>query len=77
MKEEITVSTFIPKKKDPPSFTKFTDLLSKRVGGKVLGCSDDFFASAENLVKPEPPIFIPDKYTDHGKWMDGLFPKIH
>jgi allantoicase len=25
----------------------------------------------ENLVKPGRGIFIEDKYTDHGKWMDG------
>jgi allantoicase len=25
----------------------------------------------ENLLKPGRGIFVPDKYTDHGKWMDG------
>lgn len=34
-------------------------------------CSDDFFAEKENLLKPGRGIFIPDKYTDRGKWMDG------
>ena len=37
----------------------------------MLACSDDFFAGMENLLKPGRGIFIPDKYTDRGKWMDG------
>jgi len=47
------------------------DLVSERVGGKVLSVSDEFFAGKENLLKASRPIFIPDKYTDRGKWMDG------
>ena len=34
-------------------------------------CTDDFFAEKENLLKPGRGIFIADKYTDRGKWMDG------
>jgi allantoicase len=52
-------------------FTSLTDLASERLGGRTLLCSDDFFAEKENLIKPGRGIFIPDKYTDHGKWMDG------
>lgn len=51
--------------------TKYIDLAAERLGGKVLLCSDDFFAEKENLIKPGRGIFIPDKYTDRGKWMDG------
>ena len=54
-----------------PAFTYFTDLAAEKLGGKVLLCSDDFFAKKENLVKPGRGIFIADKYTDRGKWMDG------
>jgi len=54
-----------------PSFIKLTDLAAERLGGKTLSCSDDFFAEKENLLKPGRGIFIPDKYTDRGKWMDG------
>ena len=53
------------------SFTKLTDLASSRLGGQAILCSDDFFAEKENLLKPGRGIFIPDKYTDRGKWMDG------
>ena len=52
-------------------FTTLPDLASSRVGGKVLLANDDFFAPKENLLRPEAPIYIPGKYTDAGKWMDG------
>ncbi len=54
-----------------PEFTKLIDLASERIGGRALACSDDFFAEKENLLKPGRGIFIADKYTDRGKWMDG------
>jgi allantoicase len=57
--------------KKPPSFTQLTDLAAERLGGGVLYATDDFFAEKENLIKPGRGIFIPDKYTDRGKWMDG------
>src|SRR5262249_19356692 len=47
------------------------DLASERLGGVVVSANDEFFAPKENLLKLERPIFIPDKYTDRGKWMDG------
>jgi allantoicase len=54
-----------------PAFAALADLASARVGGRALTASDDFFASKSNLLKPEPPIFIPAKFTSRGKWMDG------
>jgi allantoicase len=47
------------------------DLASELVGGSVIAVSDEFFAPKENLIKAAAPIFVPDKYTDCGKWMDG------
>ena len=52
-------------------FTHLIDLAADRTGGKTLECSDDFFAPMDNLLKSGRGIFIEDKYTDHGKWMDG------
>lgn len=52
-------------------FTDLLDLASEMLGGRVLEASDDFFAPKENLIKREPAIFVPDKYTEFGKWMDG------
>ena len=57
--------------KEAPAFTRLTDLAAERLGGKVLYATDDFFAEKENLIKPGRGIFIADKYTDRGKWMDG------
>jgi allantoicase len=57
--------------KQPATFTKFTDLAAEKLGGNVLYATDDFFAEKENLIKPGRGIFIADKYTDRGKWMDG------
>jgi len=47
------------------------DMAQARLGGEALACSDDFFAEMENLIKPGRGIFIEEKFTDRGKWMDG------
>ncbi len=52
-------------------FTELIDLAAERAGGAVLLANDEFFAEKENLLKNSPPVFIHDKYTDRGKWMDG------
>jgi allantoicase len=52
-------------------FTELIDLASERVGGAVLVANDEFFAPKENLLKPNPPVFLEGEYTDRGKWMDG------
>lgn len=59
--------------KDPggASFVGLVDLASKDVGGEALASSDDFFAGMERLLLPERAVFLPDEYTDRGKWMDG------
>ena len=57
--------------KTAPVFAQLTDLAAERLGGKVLYATDDFFAEKENLIKKGRGIFITDKYTDRGKWMDG------
>ncbi len=61
----------LEKNNNDPSFTQLTDLAAERLGGKVRYATDDFFAEKENLIKPGRGIFIPDKYTERGKWMDG------
>jgi len=47
------------------------DLASELLGGAALAASDEFFAPKENLVKAAAPVWIPEKYTEFGKWMDG------
>jgi allantoicase len=53
------------------AFHGLIDLASSALGGKALATSDDFFAEMQNLLAPGPAVFIPGKYTDRGKWMDG------
>jgi len=56
---------------ESPSFTRLLNLAADRLGACAVVCSDDFFAGMENLVKAGRGVFIEDKYTDRGKWMDG------
>jgi len=53
------------------SFTGLVDLAAAQLGGRAVAVSDDFFAGVENLIQPERAVFIPDKFTERGKWMDG------
>ena len=53
------------------AFVGMIDLAAEEVGGVALSTSDDFFAGMENLLKPGRGVFLPDEYTDRGKWMDG------
>jgi len=50
---------------------RYVNLADRRLGAAVLSASDEFFAPKERLLDPTPPRFIPGKYDDHGKWMDG------
>lgn len=56
---------------EPPRFCRLTNLASRRLGARTLAVSDDFFAAVERLIDDSDPVFIADKYDDHGKWMDG------
>ncbi|CAG0911323.1 unnamed protein product, partial [Cyprideis torosa] len=53
-------------------FTRqYINLAQPQLGAEVVFATDEFFAPKERLLNPEPPVFYPDKYDDHGKWMDG------
>jgi len=47
------------------------DLAQQRLGSKVVYSTDEFFAKANRINKMEEPVFIPNKFDGHGKWMDG------
>ncbi|KAL1925138.1 uncharacterized protein VTP21DRAFT_21 [Calcarisporiella thermophila] len=53
------------------------DLAGAAVGGKILHCTDEFFAGAENMIQPHAPVWKPDLYTENGKWMDGWETRRH
>jgi len=52
-------------------FHQWARLEQPRLGTRVVFATDDFFAAKERLIEADPPVFVADKYDDHGKWMDG------
>ncbi len=55
-----------------PDFARrYPNLALPAFGAAVIFATDDFFADKARLIAPEEPVFVPDRYDDHGKWMDG------
>ena len=55
----------------PNQLHSLTNLADSRIGAQIVECSDEFFAEAKRMLQFEAPIFVEDKFDDHGKWMDG------
>ena len=53
------------------SMQGLVNLASPKMGTKILAFSDDFFGEVTRMLNDKEPIFIEDKYDNHGKWMDG------
>jgi allantoicase len=51
--------------------SRWVNLADPRLGAKAILTTDEFFAPAERMLNPQPAVFIPGKYDDNGKWMDG------
>lgn len=51
--------------------SRYINLVSPKLGAEVTYATDDFFAAKERVIDDKDPVFIEDKYDDHGKWMDG------
>ena len=47
------------------------NLASAGLGARAIDVTDQFFAPLARMLAPSDPVFIPDKYDDNGKWMDG------
>jgi allantoicase len=56
---------------DGNPFREWIQLEQPRLGTRVTFATDEFFAAKDRLIQPAEPVFIADKYDDHGKWMDG------
>lgn len=50
---------------------QYVNLAQPRLRAEVVYATDDFFADKARLIDPAEPVFIPGKYDDNGKWMDG------
>ncbi len=55
----------------PANLERLINLTDARIGTSIVSCSDEFFAPATRMLQPGLPVFVPDKFDDHGKWMDG------
>lgn len=53
------------------TFESLIDLASVRFGGSVVSANDEFFAPKDRLIMSEPAVWVDDRYTERGKWMDG------
>ena len=50
---------------------RLIDLTNPILGTKIIFKTDDFFASANRILNPSPPIFKEGVFDKNGKWMDG------
>ena len=53
------------------SFRHLSNLALPELGGAICSVSDEFFAPAKRMLSAEDPVFIPGRFDQHGKWMDG------
>ncbi|KAF2218529.1 galactose-binding domain-like protein, partial [Elsinoe ampelina] len=53
------------------------DLISKPLGSRILGFSDEWFAEAANLTVPSAPVHKPGVFTYAGAWYDGWETRRH
>src|SRR5258708_7228821 len=61
-----------PSALEAPDFTRrYLNLADSRFGAEALSASDEFFGPKERMLNSEPAIFVPGKYDELGKWMDG------
>ncbi|KZT58885.1 allantoicase [Calocera cornea HHB12733] len=58
-------------------FGTTTELSSVSLGGKVLSCSDEFFADASNLLKVEPSASLKGQFGPKGSLFDGWETRRH
>lgn len=56
---------------------QYVDVIGEKLGGKILEFSDEWFAAAENLIKPKAPIRDATRFTYAGAWYDGWETRRH
>ena len=72
-----TDPSFVPVSQIASTFTQTTNLSSSSLGARIIAYSDQFFAPADSLLSPKPPLNKPDLYVETGKWMDGWETRRH
>lgn len=56
---------------------KYTDVIGEKLDGSIIRFSDEWFAAAENLIKPKPPVRDSTRFTHAGAWYDGWETRRH
>lgn len=56
---------------------KYTDVVGEKLGGSIVSYSDQWFADADNLIKPKPPVRDATRFTHAGAWYDGWETRRH
>lgn len=67
----MTTTLIAPSAPLPQWAQKAVNLADPRLGCEAIACSDDFFAPMARMLNPSPATFVPGKYDENGKWMDG------
>ncbi|WVR06223.1 allantoicase [Kwoniella sp. DSM 27419] len=57
--------------------THYVEVSSSGLGGEVVACSDDFFASRHNLIKPYPSVSMKGQFGPTGALYDGWESRRH
>ena len=52
-------------------FTALPDLASRTFGSGIVFANDEFFAAADHLIAPDPPVFTPRTFGHRGQVYDG------
>jgi allantoicase len=55
----------------PQPAEHYINLAMPERGAAICSVSDEFFAPAKRMLSAQAPLFIPDRFDQHGKWMDG------
>lgn len=55
----------------------FLDVIGRKLGGRVISFSDEWFAAADNLITPGAPVRQVGKFTPAGAWYDGWETRRH
>nr|ODN79211.1 allantoicase [Cryptococcus depauperatus CBS 7841] len=62
---------------DPQVKPYYVEVSSDALGSQVVACSDDFFASKDNLIKVSPPISLKGQFGPNGALYDGWESRRH
>ncbi|WVQ72811.1 allantoicase [Cryptococcus sp. DSM 104548] len=55
----------------------YVEVSSAALGAQVVACSDDFFVSRHNLIKPTPSVSMKGQFGPHGALYDGWESRRH